>query len=97
MPVEAKPLFRADVLRSFLAAFILPERVAAQRPALLGWAELVTAGQGDSVKEHQLLPDFEKGDWPFVREGLAAFSTQQDLLRSAQLNVGSGQQRALHP
>jgi hypothetical protein len=89
-------LFRADVLRRFLAAFTLPERVAAQRAALLRWAELFTAGQGDSVKEHQLLRDFEKGDWPFVRGGLCPFSTQPDLLRSARLYVGSGQQRALH-
>jgi hypothetical protein len=85
VPVEAKPLFHPDLLRLFLSALILPERVEVQCPALLRWAELFTAGQGDSVKEHQLLPDFEKGDCPSVREGLSAFSTHLGLLRSARL------------
>ena len=92
MPVEAKPLFRPDVLRPYLAAFTLPERVEAQRPALTRWAELFASGQADSFKEHELLPDFEKGTVPLSREGLSPFSTQPDLLRFARLFMGRGQQ-----
>ena len=33
MPVEAKPLFRPDVLRRDVATFELPERVEAARPS----------------------------------------------------------------
>ena len=58
MPVEAKPLFRPDVLRPYLAAFILPERVQAHRAALARWAELFASGQADQFKEHELLHDF---------------------------------------
>jgi hypothetical protein len=45
VPVEAKPLFRPDVLRPYLAAFPLPERVQAHRPALARCAELFASGQ----------------------------------------------------
>ncbi len=58
MPVEAKPLFRPDVLRPYLAAFPLPERVQAHRPALARWTELFALGQADQFKEHELLHDF---------------------------------------
>ena len=58
MPVEAKPLFCPDVLRPYLAAFILPERVQAHRAALARWAELFASGQADQFKEHELLHDF---------------------------------------
>ena len=58
MPVEAKPLFRPNVLRPYPAAFPLPERVQAHRPALARWAELFASGQADQFKEHELLHDF---------------------------------------
>ncbi|HEV3080047.1 MAG TPA: hypothetical protein VGZ25_06870 [Gemmataceae bacterium] len=51
MPVEAKPLFRPDVLRPYLAAFALPARVQAHRPALARWAELFASGKADQFKE----------------------------------------------
>ena len=54
MPVEAKPLFRPDVLRPHLTAFTLPERVQAHRPALARWAGLFATGQADQFKEHEL-------------------------------------------
>ncbi len=58
MPVEAKPLFRPEVLRPLLAAFRLPEQVAASRPRLGRWAELLATGKADAFKEKELLPDF---------------------------------------
>ena len=58
MPVEAKPLFRPDVLRRDVAAFELPEHVEALRPKLAHWAELMRSKKADSFKEQELLPDF---------------------------------------
>ncbi len=58
MPVEAKPLFRPDVLRSHLAAFSLPGHVDAFRPKLAHWAELLSSGKANSFKEQEILPDF---------------------------------------
>ncbi len=58
MPVEAKPLFRPDVLRPHLTAFRLPEYAEAMRPKLADWAELITSGRADSFKEQEILPDF---------------------------------------
>ncbi len=57
MPVEAKPLFRPDVLRPFLGAFHLPSNAAA-RENLARWAALLTSPQADTLKEQELLPDF---------------------------------------
>lgn len=58
MPVEAKPLFRPDVLRPQLAAFRLPERAAEMRAVLGRWASLLGSVQADTLKEQELLPDF---------------------------------------
>jgi hypothetical protein len=60
VPVEAKPLFRPDVLQSYLAAFTLPERVQAHRPALARLAELFALGQADPgrVRKGTGLPFF---------------------------------------
>ena len=58
MPVEAKPLFRPDVLRREVAGFELPEHVEALRPKLAHWAELMRSKRADSFKEQELLPDF---------------------------------------
>jgi len=41
VPVEAKPLFRPDVLRAHLAGFQLPAHVEAVRPKLDHWAGLI--------------------------------------------------------
>lgn len=58
MPVEAKPLFRPDVLRRDVATFELPEHVEALRPKLAHWAELIQSKKIDSFTEKELLPDF---------------------------------------
>lgn len=58
MPVEAKPLFRPDVLRSRLNAFSLPGHVDALRPKLAHWADLLASGKANSFKEQEILPDF---------------------------------------
>ena len=61
MPVEAKPLFRPDVLREHLAAFKLPDRLAVGtvlRSKLAHWAELISSESADSLKEREILPDF---------------------------------------
>jgi hypothetical protein len=58
LPVEAKPLFRPDVLRPRLAAFVLPPHVAALRTKLQQWSDLFASKQGDSLKEKELLADF---------------------------------------
>ena len=58
MPVEAKPLFRPDVLRRDVATFALPEHVEAARPKLVHWAELIRSKKIDSFTEKELLPDF---------------------------------------
>ena len=58
MPIEAKPLFRPDVLRSHLAGFELPAHVDALRPKLAHWADLIASGKANSFKEQEILPDF---------------------------------------
>ena len=58
LPVEAKPLFRPDVLRSHLDAFSLPERVETLRGQLADWAELLGTARANRFKEQELLPDF---------------------------------------
>ena len=58
MPVEAKPLFRPDVLRSHLAGFQLPDRVEGIRSKLDHWAGLIASRRIDKFNEQQILPDF---------------------------------------
>jgi hypothetical protein len=58
LPVEAKPLFRPDVVRPQLAAFPLPGSVDAFRPKLGDWAELLASGNADRFKEQEILHDF---------------------------------------
>ncbi|HUE69567.1 MAG TPA: DNA methyltransferase [Pirellulaceae bacterium] len=58
MPVERKPLFRPDVLREHLSAFVLPASASAFRQKLDDWASLLTSGKADKLNEKELLPDF---------------------------------------
>jgi hypothetical protein len=58
MPAEAKPLFRPDILRTYLAPFALPARVEALRDKLRQWADLLGSARADHLKETELLPDF---------------------------------------
>lgn len=55
MPVEAKPLFRPDVLRSHLLGFPLPTVDSAK---LAHWANLIATGRLDGFGEQEILPDF---------------------------------------
>ncbi|MCG8583202.1 MAG: hypothetical protein MI757_00630, partial [Pirellulales bacterium] len=58
MPVEAKPLFRPDVLRPHLEGFQMPAHIADFREKLDHWAKLIESGRANSFKEQELLPDF---------------------------------------
>ena len=44
MPVEAKPLFRPEVLRAPLSTFRLPPNAEAERGKLTKWAEMLASG-----------------------------------------------------
>jgi hypothetical protein len=58
MPLDAKPLFRPDVLRPHLAGFNLPEPVESLQAPLRKWAEMLSSAQADKLNEKELLPDF---------------------------------------
>jgi len=58
VPLEAKPLFRPEVLRPLLATFRLPQDFSQSRITLDKWAKILSTGQADSYKEKELLPDF---------------------------------------
>ncbi|MEX0978568.1 MAG: hypothetical protein WDZ48_06940, partial [Pirellulales bacterium] len=55
MPVEAKPLFRPDVLRSHLSGFQMPVVDAAK---LAHWASEISSGRVDRFGEQEILPHF---------------------------------------
>ena len=58
MPVEAKPLFRPDVLRPHLQAFDWPANLDQTRQALARWSQLLASERAVKFKEQELLPDF---------------------------------------
>lgn len=59
MPVEAKPLFRPDVVARRVRGFVLPERVVAAEGQLRNWAALVRDRvRFESYGEQELLPEF---------------------------------------
>jgi hypothetical protein len=58
LPVEAKPLFRPDVLGDYLARFQLPPHVDALRPKMTSWAKLLASPAGENLKEKEHFPDF---------------------------------------
>lgn len=58
MPVDAKPLFRPDVVRKHLAQFKLPAHVELFQPKLVKWKNLIQSRKADKLTEKQLLPDF---------------------------------------
>ena len=55
MPVEAKPLFRPEVIRPRLAGVRLP---ADARSIIAKWAGMIASGLADQHGERELLPDF---------------------------------------
>ncbi|MCX6877413.1 MAG: N-6 DNA methylase [Verrucomicrobia bacterium] len=58
MAAESRPLFHPEVVRRQLRNFVLPASVADSRPRLQHWADLISSGQADQLKETDLLPDF---------------------------------------
>ena len=58
MPVDAKPLFRPDVLRPHVDAYALPPHVEQFRPKLEHWAELIRTDRINNFRESEILPDF---------------------------------------
>lgn len=59
MPVERKPLFRAEITAPRAAALALDEATLAQAKEILGrWAQLLDSPEAAALKETQLLPDF---------------------------------------
>ncbi len=58
MAVESKPLFHPEVIRQQLRTFHIPPSVEEARPRLQHWADLISSGQADKLKETDLLPDF---------------------------------------
>ncbi len=58
MPVEAKPIFRPDVIRLPILGFSLPESVLLLRPKLQKWAAIIAGGSVDAHKEVEILGDF---------------------------------------
>jgi hypothetical protein len=55
VPVEAKPLFRPDVLRSHLSGFAMP---AVDASKLGHWASLIASGRIDGFREQEILREF---------------------------------------
>jgi hypothetical protein len=51
VPVEAKPIFRPDVVRLPLLGFSLPEQVTHQREKLKKWAAIISTGSVDAHNE----------------------------------------------
>lgn len=58
MPVEAKPLFRPDVLRGHLDGFVLPPHVEPLRERIAHWTNLIATGRLDAFNEQEILRDF---------------------------------------
>jgi hypothetical protein len=58
VPVEAKPIFRPEVLRLPILGFSLTEPVLGHRPKLEKWAEIIASGSVDAHKEVEILGDF---------------------------------------
>ncbi len=58
MAVESKPLFHPEVIRQHLRNFTLPTAVEDSLPRLKHWADRISSGQADKLKETELLPIF---------------------------------------
>jgi hypothetical protein len=58
VPIQAKPLFRADVLKPKLDAFRPPSDFGKRLERLLRWRDLIESAKIDKFKETEILPDF---------------------------------------
>ena len=53
MPVEAKPIFRPDVIRLPILGFALPEQVTKRRENLKKWSDIISSGSIDAHKRNR--------------------------------------------
>jgi len=67
VPVEAKPIFRPDVIRLPILGFSLPEAVVQRRPKLERWAEIIATGSVDAHKEAQAQQSCHQGPFGLRR------------------------------
>ena len=58
MPVERKPLFRAEILAPRAAALSLGSEAEQARDVLRKWARLLGSARAEELTESELLPDF---------------------------------------
>jgi hypothetical protein len=58
MPVERKPLFRAEILSPRAKELSLGDTVEPAREVLRRWARLLTSSRAEELTESELLPDF---------------------------------------
>jgi hypothetical protein len=55
VPVEAKPLFRPEVIRPHVTGLRLPKNAS---ETIAKWGQMLATGLADEFKEQELLPDF---------------------------------------
>ena len=84
LPLEAKPLFRPDVLRTLLGAFAMPDRVESAAPKLTHWAELLSTRRADSFKEQEILARL----WPIDEASYILWLLGNGIPPLAKLTVG---------
>jgi SAM-dependent methyltransferase len=58
MPVERKPLFRAEILAPQAAALPMGEAAEPAREVLRRWTRLLSSERAEELKESEILPDF---------------------------------------
>jgi hypothetical protein len=58
MPVERKPLFRAEIVAPQAAAQTSDSGIEDGRAIFRRWAELVSSPRAEKLTESELLPDF---------------------------------------
>jgi hypothetical protein len=67
VPVEAKPIFRPDVVRLPLLGFNLPEQVTQRREKLKKWTEIISSGSFDANNERGLTSNTTAAGLPMIR------------------------------
>lgn len=58
MPVDRKPLFRAEIFAPRAAALPLGEAAEPAREILRRWARLLASARAEELTESELLPDY---------------------------------------
>jgi hypothetical protein len=57
VPLDAKTVFRPEVLASYFAGFQLPNDAEQARTPIRKWAEVLASSKADSLNEKELLRD----------------------------------------